>query len=643
MKSFIRTLAGKTVLFVLLVLSLCILAGNVLGILCFLSEELPVYTRNEQELTESIGLRNRMQPRGGNVLLDVLSDTPVLSENTEWRILDADGKLVKESSQYAADARFVSEYTYCVFQPAGIELPVENQPMRKMLEWAYPENHLPVETEYETFTVSLAPKEGTSLWQEIKMLTGFLHLAYSLRYAVYPIAFVILLLVIGLFVTLMYAAGRRAADDEIHPGPLFRVPFDLMLVFCVCGMAFLIYAAGEGIRSDFASILAILALSLVSLNFALGLCMSAAVRIKCRTLLKNTVVWRILRGIWLLVRGIFRFVRKAMRAIPLLWKTLLLYGGITLTEFVLLGLAEGDAEIMSVIWLGGKLLLLPAMLYFGWCLRKLQKSGDALARGNLSYHTETRGLVWDLKTHGENLNRVADSISVAVEARLKSERMETELITNVSHDLKTPLTSVINYADLIAAEPSENPKITEYAEVLVRQSGKLKRLIEDLVEASKASTGNLEVLPAPCDPAVFLTQASGEYAERLQAAGLTLVTKQPEKELKIMADGRRMWRIYDNLMNNICKYAMPGTRVYLTLTEESGLAVTTFRNTSREPLDLTPEELTERFVRGDSSRNTEGNGLGLAIARSMAELQGGTLTVSADGDLFKAVLTFPMI
>jgi signal transduction histidine kinase len=231
----------------------------------------------------------------------------------------------------------------------------------------------------------------------------------------------------------------------------------------------------------------------------------------------------------------------------------------------------------------------------------------------------------------------------AVEERLNSERMKTELITNVSHDLKTPLTSILNYSGLIAAEPCENEKITEYAQVLTRQSERLTRLIDDLVEASKASTGHLDVLLAPVEAQVLLGQASGEYTERLAAAGLELVTKMPEEPIRIMADGRRMWRIFDNLMNNICKYAQPSTRVYLTLEEQGDKAVITFKNTSREKLDISEEELMERFTRGDSSRNTEGNGLGLAIARSMAELQKGSLNLVIDGDLFKAILTFPRI
>jgi signal transduction histidine kinase len=278
-------------------------------------------------------------------------------------------------------------------------------------------------------------------------------------------------------------------------------------------------------------------------------------------------------------------------------------------------------------------------------LKKLETGGKALANGNLAYKTDTKGMILDLKNHGENLNSIATGMTKALEARLKSERMKTELITNVSHDIKTPLTSIINYASLIGNElkDKDDEKLSEYSEVLVRQSESLKRLIEDLVEASKASSGNLDVALAPCDASIFISQASGEYEEKLKKTDLTLVTKESPEELYIMADGRRMWRIFDNLMNNICKYALPGTRVYLSLERFSDRALITFKNTSKEPLDMTEEELMERFTRGDSSRHTEGNGLGLSIARSLAELQNGQLRLALDGDLFKAILSFPLV
>jgi signal transduction histidine kinase len=217
------------------------------------------------------------------------------------------------------------------------------------------------------------------------------------------------------------------------------------------------------------------------------------------------------------------------------------------------------------------------------------------------------------------------------------------LITNVSHDIKTPLTSIINYTDLISKEPCENEKIKEYTAVLTRQSERLKKLIEDLIEASKASTGNLEVILSPCEVNVLLSQAVGEYEEKFQQQDLQLIVKQPEHPVRIMADGRRIWRVFDNLLNNICKYAQSGTRVYLDLLETEEDVEIVFKNTSAQALNISADELKERFVRGDSSRNTEGNGLGLSIAQSLIELQKGTMDLQVDGDLFKVVLIFPKL
>lgn len=223
---------------------------------------------------------------------------------------------------------------------------------------------------------------------------------------------------------------------------------------------------------------------------------------------------------------------------------------------------------------------------------------------------------------------------------MKSERFRTELITNVSHDIKTPLTSIINYVDLLEKEELENPAAREYLEVLARQSGRLKKLIEDLMEASKASTGNLAVNLERLEAGVFLVQTVGEFEEKTKAAELELIVAKPETPVYIMADGRHFWRVIDNLMNNICKYAQPGTRVYINLEAEEGEVRVTFRNTSRYALNISSEELLERFGRGDSSRNTEGSGLGLSIAQSLMELMQARMELYVDGDLFKVVLRF---
>jgi len=225
---------------------------------------------------------------------------------------------------------------------------------------------------------------------------------------------------------------------------------------------------------------------------------------------------------------------------------------------------------------------------------------------------------------------------------MKSERLKTELITNVSHDIKTPLTSIVNYVALMKKEGLEG-RPAEYLEVLDRQSQRLRKLTDDLVEASKASTGNLPVEPVRTDLREVVTQAVGEYAERMEAARLEPVVSLPETGVFVMADGRLMWRVLDNLLGNALKYSLPGTRVYIDVREEDGEASLSVKNISSVPLNIDVSELMERFVRGDTARSTEGSGLGLNIARSLAELQGARFGLAVDGDLFKAVIRFSTV
>ena len=253
----------------------------------------------------------------------------------------------------------------------------------------------------------------------------------------------------------------------------------------------------------------------------------------------------------------------------------------------------------------------------------------------------SRGALPELKRHAANPNSVQQSIQQAVEEKMKSERLKTQLITNVSHDIKTPLTSIVNYVDLLKKEEMPSDSAREYLEVLDRQSQRLRKLTEDLVEASKASTGNIPVSLAPTDLNVLLSQVCGEYQQRLEKQVLEPVLSLCEPGAAAMADGRLLWRVLDNLMSNICKYAMPGTRVYLsTEAGEDGVRMVV-KNISRYPLNISADELTERFVRGDSSRSTEGSGLGLSIATSLMSLQGGGFRLTIDGDLFKVTLTLP--
>ena len=339
-------------------------------------------------------------------------------------------------------------------------------------------------------------------------------------------------------------------------------------------------------------------------------------------------------------------IRNVMKKFVDIWPTYVAVLIIALIEYivvyVLLGYFYYDAEI-RVYKIIQTILFSVYIIHDALLKRRLRNATDSLADGNFSYQINLSGLYGDYREIAENLNSISEGMNLAVEERIKSERMKTELITNVSHDLKTPLTSIVNYANLINQENCENEKIKEYSEVLERQSIRMKRLIDDLVEASKASTGNLDIQLEKCEADILLTQAAGEFEQRLHNCGLELKISQPQNRIQIFADSRRLWRVFDNLMNNICKYGQSGTRVYLTLEESEKYAVFTFKNTSRNELNFKADELVERFVRGDLSRNTEGNGLGLSIAKSLTELQNGIFELTIDGDLFKVVLKMPKI
>lgn len=349
------------------------------------------------------------------------------------------------------------------------------------------------------------------------------------------------------------------------------------------------------------------------------------------------------RSIRWCVRGMRSLFRKCTDNLSFLWKGLLILAGVSALEGIWI---VGAMDMYSMEWLAfgfvvEKICLVILFIILSDQFKRLSEAGENLAAGNLDSQVDTQYLWWGLKRHGENLNRIGEGIQSAVEERMKSEHLKTELITNVSHDIKTPLTSIINYVDLLEKEPVASENAKEYLEVLDRQSNRLKKLIEDLLEASKASTGNVKVELQPCQAEVIFTQIAGEYEEKLQEKNLQMVVSVPQEEVTVIADGRHLWRVMDNLLNNVVKYAMPGTRVYLNLEQESEKVSFVIRNVSRDPLNVSSEELQERFVRGDSSRHTEGHGLGLSIAGSLTEVMGGEFRIEVDGDLFKAIVKLP--
>ena len=469
--------------------------------------------------------------------------------------------------------------------------------------------------------------------------------AYELRYVSIVVLVVSLILEAFVFVFLLSAAGHHGETGEIRPSFIDKIPFDLYTALTVFTGIFLIAAMAEVSYSNTAMLIVILiaALGVIAALISLLWCMSLAVRIKLGTTIKSCIIYRV--GAWCLrlIKKVFYTFKDGLKAIPMFPRAVLIIAAILFVEFLWIAIAGTSPGKQLFGWFIERAVLVLATLYALLSMKQLLEAGQRIAKGELDCKVDTSKLRGPFKEHGEDLNSITDGMNRAVGERMKSERFRTELITNVSHDIKTPLTSIINYVDLLEKEQPENEKMREYLEVLDRQSAKLKKLIDDLLEASKASSGSLSVNLTECELGILLDQMAGEYSEKLSAAGLELILTKPEESVKIMADGRHMWRIFDNLLNNICKYAQRGTRVYLDLTADALKATVTFRNISATRLNISGDELTERFVRGDSSRNTEGSGLGLSIAQSLAQLQKGALDITVDGDLFKVVLRFDRI
>lgn len=433
------------------------------------------------------------------------------------------------------------------------------------------------------------------------------------------------------FCFLMASCGHWQGRDGIHLTWLDRIPADVWLLVLLC----LLCMGWEAFYYEWGRIFFCAALTPLLLLF---LCVFSA-QCKAGTVLRGTLIARFIRLVWRIMKATGRGLYRIAKGLPLMWKTALVTLALVFIEFILFMKDYYGTRAAPFLLL--KLLELLAILYIALSLRTLQKGGEAMADGDFSQNIDTRLLIGDFKRYGQRMNDLRSGIEQAVQEQTKAERMKTELITNVSHDIKTPLTSIVNYVDLLQKEDVQSEAAREYIAVLDRQSRRLKKLTEDLVEASKASSGALPVDLQPTDVSVLFDQIVGEYQDRLADCRLTLVARPPEQAVSVYADGKLLSRVMDNLVSNICKYALEDTRVYAVAACDEEHVTISFKNVSRAELNISPDELMERFVRGDASRHTEGSGLGLSIAGSLVQLMGGTFHLSIDGDLFRADITLP--
>ncbi len=515
------------------------------------------------------------------------------------------------------------------------------------IRWVGHEDENGVEHEYKLgmywgpdYEVTILLTEGAFRMEEA-WHWQMAELGYQYRYVAISVLFAALLLFAIAFTYLCCAAGRAPGSDVVRPGGLNRLPLDLYAlgVGCLLVVGLSITQAlltGSDIEDAIpitaavAAIATVICLALVGFLFAFA----AQVKAKGGFWWRRSVIGMALRFCARVLRWVIRSVGRFLKLMPLTWQWLLVAGAMGMMVLFAV-MIQSEAALLFAIAVG-----IALVIYGACCFGKLFEGARRMSRGNLGNKVSSVMMVGSFRDFAADLNALADVAVEAAKRQMTSERMKAELITNVSHDIKTPLTSIINYVDLLQTAKTEEER-RQYLEVLARQSQRMKKLIEDLMEMSKASSGAMACELTKVDAAEAVNQALGEFADKLEQVGLVPVVRYPEIPTAMIADGRLTWRVLSNLLSNAVKYAMPGTRLYIDIVRLDGRVLISLKNISREPLNIGAGELMERFVRGDTSRNTEGSGLGLNIAKSLMELQHGQLQLLIDGDLFKATLILP--
>ncbi len=484
-------------------------------------------------------------------------------------------------------------------------------------------------------TANMEFEHSDYLW----LVNKVVNVAYSMRYTAIFIILLCLVLLTFLLIFLFCSAGYQGNSSQPRLNYIDKVPLDLFTLFFAVIALFELYCIGEIVTVDFVAVVLSCVLLIIDFPLVLWYFLSLATRIKVGSPFKNTVTYKMVAFFVKITGKVIKKIIWLVRKMPVIYKTVLITAIVSFVEFFVIITFARDIDVMIMLWIVEKMIIIPLIFYAAIMFKRLKTASEEISQGNLDYSIYNLDMLYDFKSFAVSLNNISLGMQSAVDQRVKSERFKTELITNVSHDIKTPLTSIINYVDLIKKENPQNQKINEYIGVLERQSVRLKKLIEDLIEASKASTGNINLNMQECQLDVLLTQAIGEYSEKFESKQLTTIIEKPDAPINVIADGRYLWRVFDNLLNNVYKYALKNTRVYVSIYTQNNTVVTVIKNISETQLNVSGEELVERFVRGDASRNTDGNGLGLSIAQSLIELQNGTLNISVDGDLFKVSVT----
>lgn len=526
--------------------------------------------------------------------------------------------------------------TYYFIYDDGIATNIANDDIINM---NYPIN-LYHDTEFKVYVSFVEPTDLgiEAFWEEIL----FDYIKSNGKLLIYTIPLYIVLEII-LVIYLLWSIGHKKGEEKIYQTKFDKWPIEIILSICIILdvlFGIMAFAIMDNMRSQMIEI-NIVMFSIASIILSIMYVVTAIVitsivkKLKTGTLIKTSLVYRICRKIVILIKEIYNTIYNNLNINLKFIGSIL---AVILASIILCAMFREFGVFLCIIMYGIIIYLIMKKLYQ---FNKIKETLKEINYGDTTKIIDLDEYSGELKEIAAYINEISSGLENAVNEKLKSERLKTELITNVSHDIKTPLTSIINYVDLLKQENIENEKMKEYINVLDNKSQRLKKLIEDLVEASKASSGNIKLEKQKINVIELVKQTVGEFSDKFNEKTLNVVINTNEKEeYNIQADTRYMYRVVENIFSNIYKYALENSRVYIDIKEENHNIKLEIKNISKEPLNITEDELMERFVRGDKSRNTEGSGLGLSIAKSLIELQNGAFNIIIDGDLFKVEIVF---
>ncbi len=536
---------------------------------------------------------------------------------------------VEEIKQYISSKQY-----YWKYDLNEIDTSIEKLKYEKIAYLGFQEIE---ELGYEIYTAF--KEENSSEFYAYNAIYDFVGNTYATAPMVIAIASALLMACI---VYLVLSIGHKEGKEGIYTNALDKVPYEvvgiivgILLMIEGCLLWWLIELVGHmssKMAIDSGITISILVGVIIYATLAVTL-VTTIRRIKAHIFWENTLTYRFMKFV---LGGLFTNFNETM-------KLVIEYGGFILASFILTILAMNTMPILILVLLGFWYYVFKKILNYKNQMYQIREKIGNMYRGDIKEPLEEDALYGELKQVAKELNDISGGLSNAIEEATKSERLKTELITNVSHDIKTPLTSIINYVDLMKQEEIKNPKIQEYLNVLDSKSQRLKKLTEDLIEASKASSGNIKLTMEKLNVKELVKQVSGEFEDRFLQKKLQIIETFPEEEVYIQADSRYLYRVMENMYVNIAKYALEGSRVYVDVTKQNKNVQISLKNISEDKLNISVDELMERFVRGDEARTKEGSGLGISIAKSLTELQKGKFDIHLDGDLFKVVIEFEEI